>query len=133
MTREVLSPFAYDELTGRIKSPSALDAFHLVTDRMGKMGGFEFRPNIKGDKKALHFRSGNVSYFSFIANNNWLFWYFRKPGFQQSIFTWKQLEASFPKLARSKRADVESQEGTLRIVDGPEAEDLMIFVSQLKL
>ncbi len=133
MNRGVLSKPAYDDLTGRITDPPVLDAFRILIDQMGEMGSFGFRPNIRGRKKSLHFSCGDVSYFAFTANNHWLLWYFRRPGFRDGLFTWKGLAATFPALERSKRADPEKAEGVLRISGRAEAEGVLQFVGSLGL
>jgi len=129
MNRDPLNKLAYDDLTSRITDPPVLDAFHILIDRMGEVGCFGLRPNIRGPKKSLHFSSGQVSYFAFIANNHWLLWYFRRPGFIDGIFTWEELKTNFPAVDRSKRVDSEKREGVLRITSKSEAEDVVKFVA----
>jgi len=104
------------------------DAFDLIVARMEKLGCLHIKEGLNGPKKALSFSTGRVSYYAFIANANWLLWYFRRPGFNAEVFSWEELENEFPHSARSGTTDPSKVEGTLRITNSSEADAVMRFV-----
>ncbi len=123
-----LSKQAREDLLARISSHEIIAAFNLLVAGMVELGVFEFKPNINGKKKAVHFKSGRVSYFAFIANREWLLWYFRRPGVRDGIFSFDELKSWFPKMEFSERSDPEKTEGILRIGSLQDAEAVMNFV-----
>ena len=125
---ENLSVAARAELIGRIGDQSVLQAFEIIVSGMEKLDRFHLTPNISGQKKSLHFKTGNVSYFAFIANRSWLLWYFRRPGVNNGIFDFDELQGVFPSLEFSTRADPQKREGLLRIHNENEAMQVLTFV-----
>lgn len=124
----MLSKRGQDEIRGRVESQTALDAFDKIVARMEALEPFQIKEGFGGSKRALTFSIGRGSYYSFIANSNWLLWYFRRPGFNAGVFTWEELENEFPGLARSSNTDPSKAEGTLRITNASEADAVMRFV-----
>ena len=127
-----LSKAAREDLDARIKDSGTRAAFVRLTKGLESLGTLTFRPNINGHKKAVHLSSGRVSYFSFIANNHWLLWYFRAPGFRDRIFSWEGLREQFPDIEPSKRTDPEKTEGVLRISSEEQADAVLEFISELR-
>jgi hypothetical protein len=125
---KALSDQAYSELLGRIVDPSVRDAFHFILGAMISFNCFELQPNIQGVKKSIHFARGGNSAYAFIANNTWLLWYFRKPGFTSGMFDWPELHEMFPAMKASERSDPMKAEGTFRIASLSDAEDVIRFV-----
>ena len=121
---------AQDELTGRIRDDAVLRSFNDLICGMDALGLFELRPNINGQKKAIHFASGRVSYYAVVTNNRWLLWYFRRPGFRDGLWTWRDLEKRFPMLDRSQRRDPEKAEGILRLKSPTDVVPVIAFVSE---
>jgi len=123
-----LTQKARDDLLARIESQGVMAAFDLLVTGMGGLGVFELSPNILGRKKSLHFKSGKVSYFAFVANNAWLLWYFRRPGLRDGIFSSDELKSVFSALEFSQRTEPEKVEAVIRIRSQHEAEAVMSFV-----
>ncbi|MES2434309.1 MAG: hypothetical protein V4586_10840 [Pseudomonadota bacterium] len=123
-----LSNKARGDLSAKIRGKDVLAAFDLLVDGMDEFDVFELSPNVLGQKKSLHFKSGKVSYFAFIANNEWLLWYFRLPGLRDGVFNFDELKSAFPLLAFSDRAEVEKLEAVLRIRSLQDAESVLSFV-----
>ncbi len=125
-----LGRYAYNELTGRIVDASARTAFDALISGMQNLGAFELRPNVNGQKKAIHFSSGRASYFAVIANNSWLLWYFRYPGFRLGMFKLPDLRKQFPELIVPKRKDPTKTEATLRIWNVQQANQVLSYVAK---
>jgi hypothetical protein len=123
-----LSKKAREDLSARIGSQDVMAAFDLLIVEMAELGAFEIKPNVAGQKKAVHFKSGRVSYFAFITNKEWLLWYFRRPGLRDGIFSFVELMSWFPSLDFSKSSDSERVEAMLRIRSLHEAEAVLHFV-----
>jgi hypothetical protein len=128
MVTPALSPQAHDDLTSRICAPEVCDAFHDLVAGLADMGRFDLRPNIGGRKKALQVSSGRVSYFAVVANNHWLLWYFRWPGFRDGVFDWPGLHAAFPDLQRSGATRPDRLEAVLRLRTPAEADAVLRYV-----
>ena len=123
-----LSNAERSELLARLESQELVAAFSCLVDGLSDLGLFVLSPNILGRKKALNFKSGKVSYFAFIANKEWLLWYFRRPGLKDGIFTFDELKAVFPSLTFSARLEVEKLEAVLRIRSVEEVDAVLSFV-----
>ena len=116
------------EFLARLEGQEVIAAFNHFVDGLNDLSLFELSPNMRGQKKGLHFKSGKVSYFAFIANREWLLWYFRRPGLRDGIFTFDELKVVFPSLTFSGRKDVEKLEAVLRIRSVEEADAVLSFV-----
>ena len=124
----MLSKLGQDEIRGRVANPKVLGAFDLIVARMEKLEPFQIKEGFNGPKKSLSFSTGRVSYYAFIANAEWLLWYFRRPGFNAGVFSWEELENEFPKLMSSNSTDSRSAEGKLKISNASDADHVMQFV-----
>lgn len=123
-----LSKEARAELLSRIDSDEVRASFDMLVSGIEKLGKFDLVPNILGAKKSLHFKSGSVSYFAFIANRNWLLWYFRRPGVTAGLFDLEALAAIFPAMELSGRSNPAKVEGVLKIRTTTEAAAVVDYV-----
>jgi len=123
-----LSRKAHDDLAARIRLPEVRDAFDVLLTGLAGTGRFRLRPNVGGQKKALHVSSGRVSYFAVVANNRWLLWYFRWPGFRDGIFDWPGLHGAFADLERSGATHPDRLEAVLRLRTPAEAAAVLRYV-----
>lgn len=128
MVDPILSRAAHDDLTARIRLPEVRDAFDVLLFGLSGMGRFQLRPNVGGRKKALHVSSGRVSYFAVVANNRWLLWYFRWPGFRDGVFDWPNLRMAFANLERSGSTRPDRQEAVLRLRTPVDADAVLRYV-----
>jgi hypothetical protein len=126
-----LSDHARSEFDARLGDKAVVAAFYSLLGGMASIHAFELVPNVKGRKKALHFRTGKVSYFAVIANREWLLFYFRQPGLRDRIFSFAELATHFPELGYSKRSDPAKIEGLLKLRNVSDVERAMAFVRQV--
>ena len=120
----------FDDIYSRIKSPSARVACdELLAYFLGR-GDFDVKPLTSGPKKAVHFAWQGRDIYAFIANNNWLLWYFRKPGTTMGVFSFQSVNSAFPDAGFTDRKDPNVREITLKITNPDEARAVMTFVQR---
>lgn len=120
-----------EALLNRIESPEVRAACLVLIDGMLRTGVLEARPNVRGSKKSVHFVSGNVAFFGFIANAQWLLWYFRRPGFTQGIYDWNSMRIAFPQIEASARRDPSQAEAILKLSNVADAQAVVQYVEVL--
>lgn len=119
-----------EEIEARIRHPDVRVACDVLLRGMGGLPEFETRYHTRGSKKAVHFVIGRFAPYAFIANAEWLLWYFRKPGVTAGLFTYDAVHATFPKVGFSARKEPAHREGILKITDEREALAVIEFVER---
>ncbi|NND19957.1 MAG: hypothetical protein HKN98_15395 [Silicimonas sp.] len=112
----------------RIESPTVRAACDDLLSYFCGRSDFEVNPLTSGPKKSVHFAWQGKDIYAFIANKNWLLWYFRKPGVTVGAFTFGAVQGAFPTAGFTNRKDPNVKEITLKIGSPAEARTIMEFV-----
>lgn len=132
MVDPILDRKAYDDLIARIRLPEVRASLDVLLSGLAGIERFVLRPNVRGQKKALHVSSGRVSYFAVVANNRWLLWYFRWPGFRDGVFDWQGLQGAFADLERSGASSPDRLEAVLRLRTPAQADAVLRYVRAVR-
>lgn len=118
---------AFEEIYTRIQSPTVKAACDDLLVYFHGRGDFVVKPLTSGPKKAVHFAWQGKDIYAFIANNNWLLWYFRKPGTTIGAFSFGAVQIAFPNADFTKRRDPNVREISMKIVSPKEALKVIEF------
>lgn len=129
-----LSEQAAKEIAGRIMNRGALECCRVLLAGMAQTGVFVPVPHLGSSgrsKKAVHFCTAHgryFAYFSFIANQQHLLWYFRRPGLRDGVFTFEALAGRLPGFALSHRKPPAKAEGQLHLDTRAVAQEVLEIV-----
>lgn len=118
----------FDDIYGRISASEVKRACDDILAYFCGPDDIGVKPLTSGPKKAVHFSWNGKVIYGFIANQNWLLWYFRKPGTTTGAFSFENVLTAFPEAAFTSRKDPAIKEITIKITDPEGASRIIEFV-----
>ena len=117
----------FDDIYGRIKSPPVKAACDDLLAYFCGRNDFIVKPMTSGPKKAVHFAWQGKDIYGFIANNNWLLWYFRKPGTTIGVFSFEDVKLAFRESSLTERKNPNIREINMRLTNPIDARAVIEF------